>query len=135
MCGGLANATCRRRSCDGVPVGWSRSRSFRGAYALGWRSYSNKDLAGPVRANTLLQRLAIEDACRAGCRYYNLGWSGDVASLITFKSRLGARPERFPVYTLDRLPFAQVEAWQRHTKEAVKQLVARGGGQQLPNLR
>lgn len=119
---------------DGQPVA-ALITLIHGAYALGWRSYSNKDLAGPVRANTLLQRLAIEDACRAGCRHYNLGWSGDVASLITFKSRLGARPERFPVYTLDRLPFAQAEAWQRHTKEAVKQLLARGGGQQLPNLR
>jgi len=43
-----------------------------------WRGYSRKDLAGPSRANNLLQRLAIEDACDAGCRYYSMGGSGVV---------------------------------------------------------
>ncbi len=118
---------------DGQPVA-ALITLIHGTYALAWRSYSDRELAGPVRANTLLQRLAIEDACRAGCRYYDLGWSDDVASLMAFKNRLGARPQRFPVYTLDRLPFARVEDWQRHTKKAMKQLLARDGRQDLPNL-
>jgi hypothetical protein len=87
-----------------------------GAHALYWRGYSNKDLAAPVRANDLLQRLAIEDACRVGCRYYSMGESGGVSSLMEFKSRFGARPQRFPQYTFARPPLAMVEGWRRRSR-------------------
>jgi Acetyltransferase (GNAT) domain len=95
-------------------IAWSHGQPIaavitllHGAHAFYWRGYSNKDLAAPVRANDLLQRLAIEDACRAGCRYYSMGESGGVASLMEFKSRFGARPQRFPQYTFTRAPLGE----------------------------
>ena len=45
---------------------------------------------GSSGANDLIQKLAIEDACRAGCRYYHLGETGNSASLAHFKERFGA---------------------------------------------
>lgn len=80
-----------------------------GEHATYWRGYSNKDRSGPVRANHLLQRFAIEYACNAGCRYYNMGWSGTSSSLAAFKRSFGAVPWQFPVYTFDRIPLTQLE--------------------------
>jgi Acetyltransferase (GNAT) domain len=71
------------------------------SYALG---AMDKDLAGPTRANDLLQRLAIEDACRAGCRYYHMGESGASAAMAQFKERFGARPFAYAEYRMGRFP-------------------------------
>ncbi|MGH3476758.1 MAG: GNAT family N-acetyltransferase [Pseudonocardiaceae bacterium] len=81
---------------------------IHGDYANYWRGCSNKELSGPVRANDLLQQFAIEYACKAGCRYYNMGWT-PTDSLAAFKRSFGALPCQFPVYTLDRLPLTQME--------------------------
>ena len=81
---------------------------IHGIYANYWRGCSDKGLSGPVRANDLLQRYAIEYACDAGCRYYNMGWS-PTASLGAFKGTFGALPQQFPVYTFDRIPLTQVD--------------------------
>src|SRR5205823_5311334 len=45
------------------------------------RGVMNPELAGPTRANYLLHRMAIEDACGAGCRNYHMGETGTSASL------------------------------------------------------
>ncbi len=79
-----------------------------GAHAIFWRNASDKELAGPTRANDLLQRLAIEDACCAGCRYYHMGESGGLASLMHFKSRFGAKAYPYAEYYLERLPITGV---------------------------
>ena len=51
---------------------------LHGKNAHYWRSASVKELAGPTRANDLLQLRMIEAACLAGCRYYHMGESGGV---------------------------------------------------------
>ena len=61
-----------------------------GQHAIGWRSYSIKELAGPVCANNLVQARALADASAAGCRYFDLGQSGETASLLSYKRSLGA---------------------------------------------
>ena len=61
-----------------------------GQHAIGWRSYSIKELAAPVAANVLTQVACLADACRSGCHYFDLGQSGGVASLQDYKSSLGA---------------------------------------------
>jgi Acetyltransferase (GNAT) domain len=81
-----------------------------GAHAVYWRGYSDLDLARRTRANDLLQRLAIEDACNAGCRFYHMGESGGVASLAAFKERFGARPYDYAEYHAERLPITTIEA-------------------------
>lgn len=84
------------------------------------RGAMNKDLAGPTRANYLLHRLAIEDACRAGCRYYHMGESGSSASLAYFKSRFGATAHPYAEYRLERLPITSVDG---RLRSLVKRLI------------
>lgn len=68
-----------------------------------------KDIAGPTRANYLLHRLAIEDACRAGCGYYHMGETGFSNSLAQFKSRFGASKYPYAEYIIERIPISSVE--------------------------
>jgi hypothetical protein len=82
---------------------------LQGANAHYTRGAMNKELAGPTFANYLLHQLAIENACRAGCRYYHMGESGSSASLAHFKSRFGARAYPYAEYRLERLPITSVD--------------------------
>jgi hypothetical protein len=84
-----------------VFVAWHRGRPVascitlvHGQHAIGWRSYSVKELAAPVCANNLVQAQALADACDAGCRWFDLGQSGEVATLQTYKTSLGGTPRR-----------------------------------------
>jgi hypothetical protein len=106
--GAALGANCRVwiARLDGVPVA-ALVVLVHGEHALYWRGYSERDLSNPVRANNLLQRLAIEDACASGCRFYNMGESGGVDSLVDFKERHGARPESFRQYDYERLPYSR----------------------------
>ena len=85
------------------------------------RGAMNKELAAPTRANDLLQKLAIEDACRAGCRYYHMGESGSSESLSHFKARFGAQPYNYAEYRLERLPITTIDGWMRNfVKKIIK---------------
>ena len=64
-----------------------------GEHAIGWRSYSIKELSAPVSANVLTQATCVADACRAGCRYFDFGQSGGVSALQSYKSSFGASPQ------------------------------------------
>ena len=75
----------------GAPVAAAISL-VHGQHATGWRSYSIKELAAPVSANVLTQATCLADACRSGCRYFDLGQSGGVASLEQYKNSFGATP-------------------------------------------
>ena len=82
-----------------VLVAWHRGQPVaaaislvHGQHAIGWRSYSIKELAAPVSANILTQATCIADACRSGCRYFDLGQSGGVATLQSYKNSFGATP-------------------------------------------
>jgi len=86
-----------------------------GANAHYTRGAMDKDLAGPVRASFLLQKLAIEEACKAGCRYYNMGETGTSENLARFKNHFGAQSYVFSEYRFERLPFTKVEVWLRGT--------------------
>ena len=62
-------------------------------------------------ANDLLHRLVIEEACRDGYRFYDMGGSLPGSSLAAFKNKLGAvlhfthelRAERLPAHAARRL--------------------------------
>jgi hypothetical protein len=73
------------------------------------RSVMDKELAAPVCANDLLLKLAIEEACRAGCRYYHLGESGTSAGLHHYKSRFGAIPYTYAEYHIERWPITRLD--------------------------
>ena len=81
--------------------------------AFAFRGYSNMDLANSVRANDLLHRYLIEDACRAGCLSYNMGGSGGVPGLMAYKAKFGAVAVDFPVYTIETFPIKQIsQSWE-----------------------
>jgi Acetyltransferase (GNAT) domain len=84
------------------------------------RGAMDKDLAGPTRANYLLHRLAIEDACAAGCRYYHMGETGESKSLAQFKTRFGAQPYPYAEYHLEVIPFTAIDTTLR---SAVKRMI------------
>lgn len=64
----------------------------------------DQEIAGPVRASFMLQKLAIEQACEAGCRHYFMGNTGNSESLARFKEHFGAVACPFFEYRIERLP-------------------------------
>lgn len=82
---------------------------LQGANAHYTRGAMDVELAGPARANYLLHRLAIEDACRAGCATYQMGETGTSRSLAQFKESLGARPYDYAEYVAERLPITAAD--------------------------
>lgn len=79
-----------------------------------------KELAGPSRANYLLQRLAIEHACKVGCRHYHMGESGASRRIAQFKTRFGAQPHAFAEYHVEALPLTATD---RALRTAVKRVI------------
>ena len=102
-------------SQDGQPVA-ALMLVLHGAHAVYLRGCSDLELTRPTRANDLLQRLAIEESCAEGCRFYHMGESGGVASLARFKERFGARPYAFSELRLERLPVTTAEGWVSRVK-------------------
>jgi hypothetical protein len=75
-----------------------------GDHSTYWRGAMDKDVEAGTRANDLLHRLAIEDACRAGRRYYHMGESAPSSSLARFKRGFGAEEQHYTSYRFERLP-------------------------------
>jgi hypothetical protein len=79
-----------------------------------------KELASPVRANYLLHRTAIEDACAAGSTHFDFGESGGSSGLAVYKTRFGARPEPYSSFVIERLPLTEAD---HAARSAVKRLI------------
>jgi hypothetical protein len=91
---------------DGVPA--AALMVLQGGNASYIRGAMDERMA-QLRANDLLFRYAIEDACRANCRWFQMGESGASASLARFKERFGARPYDYAEYRLESVPLTTVE--------------------------
>jgi hypothetical protein len=91
-----------------------------GRHSKFWRAAMDRELAHPVRATPLLVRLAIEEACEAGCRRYDMGESTPGSSLEHFKAGFGADNRSSPRYFRERLPVTAVE---HGLRTAVKRLI------------
>ena len=107
-------------------VTWSRGQPVAaivvlrsGDYVKGWRSAMDKELAAPVCANQLMMRLVIEEACRDGYRFYDMGGSAPGSSLAAFKKKLGATLHFTHELRADRLPVAA----QRRSEDLVKKMM------------
>jgi hypothetical protein len=81
-----------------------------GEHVVYWRGAMDKDLAGPVRANDLLHRLAIEQATSDGARFYHWGDSAPGSGLARFKESFGALPLHYKAFRLERLPLSAADA-------------------------
>jgi hypothetical protein len=86
-----------------------------GSHARYWRGAMDKELASPVRANEYLHSRAIEEACRDGYRWYEMGQSRPGSPLAAFKEKLGATLQ--PGYTLrtERLPLHTARSFAKKT--------------------
>jgi hypothetical protein len=93
---------------------------LQGMNATYSRGMMDKELAGPLRANHLLHRLAIEEACTAGCRSYHMGESGFSASLMQFKAAFGARAYAHAEYHLEQVP---ITALDRQARSLIKRAI------------
>src|SRR5690606_18848181 len=82
---------------------------IHGKQATYWRGASDRELTVKTRANNLLQKCMIEDACNVGCHYYHMGESGGVASLMQFKRGFGAQEFYYDEYMMESLPISRVE--------------------------
>lgn len=94
-------------------------------WAIYWRGYSDLELTRRTAANNLLHRIAIEEACTEGCRLYDMGQSGGVASLESFKEEFGARPTMCDEYSAERIPVSRIESWAEHLITRVDHSLAR----------
>lgn len=86
---------------QGVPVAGCITL-VHGDHAIGWRSYSIKELAAPVSANTLVQARAIADAAAYGCRVFDLGQTGGEPGLEAYKRSLGGTPRHVVDLRIER---------------------------------
>jgi len=107
---------------EGVPLA-SAIALVAGCHSYYWRGFSEREAAARTRVNDLLQSLIIEDSCAAGCRYYNMGESGGVASLMDFKKKFGAHPTHTPEFRYERLPFTEMQRWQAGARRSVQHLL------------
>ena len=94
-----------------------------GSRTLLWRAAMDKALAGPTGASLLLQKLAIEDACNNGSRFYDMGIAEPGTSLAYFKERLGATLYYTHYLQAQRLPVQQaIDAPKNLAKKAATTL-------------
>lgn len=91
-----------------------------GTHAMYWRGAMDKELATPVRANEFLHSLAIEQACRDGYRYYEMGQSRPGSPLAAFKEKLGATWQPGHTLRAERIPFQAVN---RVSRNAAKRII------------
>jgi hypothetical protein len=75
-----------------------------GSHSTYWRGAMDKEVEAGSRANDLLHRLAIEDACRTGRRFYHMGESAPGSSLARFKRGFGAEEHPYTGYRFERVP-------------------------------
>ena len=94
-------------------------------HAIYFRGTNLRAEAGPVRANDYLQFLMIQAACEAGCRYYHMGTSAGVESLMAFKSGFGAEPTPVHHYSIERLPVARLGELRKNVLRLVENRLLR----------
>ncbi|WP_181762820.1 GNAT family N-acetyltransferase [Rhodococcus spelaei] len=73
------------------------------------RAAMDRDIAGPSRANELLQWHAVRLACERGCARHHLGESGNSVGLSQFKERFGAAAVPYAEYRIERLPYTPLD--------------------------
>ncbi len=104
---------------DGTPVA-AIVVLTSGTQAKYWRGAMDKDLGTPVRANDLLQRLAIEEACKDGYRCYDMGGAHPGSPLAVYKTKLGAAPHHTHELRARRAPARLAHTARLRTETLVK---------------
>ena len=105
---------------DGRPAAAAIILIEPGGNANGFRMAMDADLVGHSGAGYLVQVAALEEACRASCRFFHLGESGHAAGLSDHKKRLGGIPIEYEELVFERLPVARAD---RLLRSAVKRAI------------
>lgn len=71
---------------------------YHGEMAQAWQGGMTAR-AREFETGAILIKSAMEEACRRGCRVFNLGSSGGNRGILFFKESLGGREHRYPVIT------------------------------------
>lgn len=80
-----------------------------GGNANGFRMAMDADIVGRSGAGYLVQLAALEEASRAGCRFFHLGESGQAEGLSSHKERMGGIPVDYEELVFERLPVARAD--------------------------
>jgi len=91
-----------------------------GGNANGFRMAMDADLVGRTGAGYLVQVAALEEASRAGCRFFHLGESGQAEGLSSHKERMGGIPIAYEELVFERLPVARAD---RMLRSVVKRAI------------
>lgn len=90
-----------------------------GRHSALWRGAMDKDAVKGTGANQLLHRLAIEEACEAGHRFFHLGESAPSSGLARHKQGFGATAEYFTDYRFERIPLTPADRFLRRQVKRV----------------
>ena len=80
-----------------------------GGNANGFKMAMDADLVARTGAGYLVQVAALEEASRAGCRFFHLGESGQAEGLSEHKERMGGIPIEYEELVFERLPVARAD--------------------------
>jgi hypothetical protein len=69
---------------------------YYGDMAQAWQGGMSERARG-LETGAILIKSAMEEACRRGCRTFNLGSSGGNRGILFFKESLGGREHRYPI--------------------------------------
>jgi hypothetical protein len=103
---------------NGQPAAACLILSYHNANAA--RVVLDRERVGKSGAPDLMMKCAIEDACKAGCRYFHQGESGTSKGIADFKRRVGGTAYEYEEYYLERLP---VTAFDHAVRTGVKKLI------------
>jgi Acetyltransferase (GNAT) domain len=106
-------------SCAGEPVA-AMVVLTHGENSTMWRAAMDKTAAKGTGANELLHRLAIEEACEAGHRFFHLGDSAPASGLARNKRGFGAQETDYTAYHFERGPLIAAD---RFVRREVKRVI------------
>ncbi len=106
-------------SCAGEPVA-AMVVLAHGQHSTMWRAAMDKQAAKGTGASELLHRLAIEEACEAGHRFFHLGDSAPSSGLARNKRGFGAHETHYTAYQFERGPLI---ATHRFLRREVKRII------------
>jgi hypothetical protein len=82
---------------------------YHGEMAQAWQG-GMTERAREFETGAILIKSAMEEACRRGCRVFNLGSSGGNRGILFFKESLGGREHRYAIITARKRWWALVRA-------------------------
>jgi hypothetical protein len=92
----------------------------QGEHSTVWRGAMDREAAKGTGANELLHRLAIEEACQSGHRFFHLGESAPSSALARNKRGFGAKEAQCTNYRFERIPLTAAD---RLLRRQVKRVI------------